>query len=546
MAASAITWLPDRSNYKGEKRKTRGTDYDPFHDDLADDDSIYDGDVDVYDPEPQEPDFGPEDTDSGSDDGDGEPPEEPAGPPADPPGYAGKLPRLEPASAPAGSPPNAPGAALPSPLTPTIDVVIEDVLLRLRSIPVDETMTAQGFARIFLRPIQDAFRHASVYVFVIDKRQFVPLAKAPTQKKRSHATITVDHYTMQDGPLPTAEVWAGVMANKEARMSVFSYLGRYILKHVKIYKGKTLILDGCFQGDGDLRPMMVTCQHDGSRKIAYLESDRHGEADMMVPIYCLRFKCNTIVVDSYDGDFIPILLALLKRYGNKADPNARFTGEILLHTYTQAGKEKSWCVVDMRKALACVEETLKKTYPLLQSPVGYFMSVCALMGCDYVDSLPGISWTTALKGIAMSNKVKDIYLLAEANPLLYKRVLYGIKLMYVGKSDKYYQLVWETAKEPRKFFSTMCEYVYPRGPGERWSMFASEERFKAHTRRFLFTMEYWTRGYTHLIPDNVGVDETGASVWGWVRTFYVDDSGTGVVERADRVTTEPGAWGDEE
>lgn len=188
-----------------------------------------------------------------------------------------------------------------------VDVVFIDGQVRLMQTGHATTwpeLVAWGFAN----PVRRAFETgAHTVVLAFDDYARVPAAKNMTQRGRVAGAEELDaELTHANAALPAAlpvGVWAACLRNRAFKTKVCRFVCETLPQVLRLAAGQRLILDNIGH------PVEHTPEA-GARELSELGA--RGESDVKFPRYA---RYGRMLVDSIDGDYLPIALLHLERAG---------------------------------------------------------------------------------------------------------------------------------------------------------------------------------------------------------------------------------------
>ena len=256
----------------------------------------------------------------------------------------------------------------------------------------DSITTWQQFLhRQFYFTIDQAFSNgARVVVLAFDNYDFVPSAKAPTQRKRCshHASIRFDG--KQDLPPIPPDDWGSALRNRAFKTKVMSMVMLNVLhefsKKLTTDGPKTLVLDWQVQPEIIGRPIDLPATVGSA-------DQKRGECD--IKAFAWMNLGIPLLILSTDGDFLPMgMLQIeqkmrneeavpsiyLHRMKTRVDTKKRTAGGVLKREY-EFVNVNALCSYIQQHVL-CVDDTLSRAR--------VFSFVVASCGCDFAMSLPNI------------------------------------------------------------------------------------------------------------------------------------------------------------
>lgn len=347
--------------------------------------------------------------------------------------------------------------------------------------------------RQFIKPIQDCFDyHSDVVVLAFDNYQHVPKAKAPTQRKRSEKVQNFEFEPNEGLPRCLPENWQQAMRNRIFKNKVvFRVLqmvrAEFESRFLQTNRRRTLILD--WHGQPEVVGADVA--------LPDMHETRRGECDIKAFSY---LHLGTLLVLSTDGDFIPLSLIQLesvRQGGAKCN--------VLLHRMAvRVDAGSSHVAPKGKKAtrhayeyvnVALLADFIKITLKS-PDPIRLFASFVAMSGCDFAQNLPRIGPKKIWQDRALIPEHKTlnypvllVFMTKLYDAMFRKHVSTNIRSLNtidVTEDDNvgatcvlYTQFLERLRKAPS---------VAPIIKDSLWSA----DRFCAHSKNVLWTIQYWT------------------------------------------------------
>ena len=380
------------------------------------------------------------------------------------------------------------------------DIVFIDGQIKLMK--GDYVTTWDAFVQCqFINTIENAFAlGASVVVMGFDDYAYVPRSKNMTQSKRNRSVPEVVFSEIDELPPRPPDEWMAAMRNRTFKVKVIKFVLLRLKQHFRLNDRRSVVLD--FHGVPE-----VVC---GSYKLPALfaaHSDdaplRRGECDIKGPDY-LPHRGN-LLLESTDGDFIPIALVQLEKQRRESQTQANiFVRRIKVHTVAapkraaSGAPKREFEFVDVGALL----DFLKDTFPRTASPAVAFATMVALTGCDFCLSLPAVGpckiWAARCK--LRDNPLTECGEIVTALIVVYQQLLQS-KCKGVGPETIRSITDTRSAKavyELQLASAQRCLTLAPRTKNSLWTA----DRLVAHACNVLWTLQYWTQ--LHAAPDPLG------------------------------------------
>jgi hypothetical protein len=288
------------------------------------------------------------------------------------------------------------------PFRPT--VVFIDGQIKLMA-PQDIRTWETYFERQFLNTIETQFRTgASVVVMGFDNYQFVPTAKAPTQRKRNTHVPTVNFEEHEDLPPRPPPSMGGAMRNRAFKTKVIAFIVRSLRMHYKNEAHRSVVID--YVGTPEVLGKPLVLPDVLQQRVSQAAPEAAPEA---APPELKRGECDIkafawaelgpLLIVSTDGDFVPLSLLQLERAEAQTPGTEK---RIALYRMTtnnapvkrsSAGSAKrTYEYVDTQRILDCLRREIG--HP---QPARLFAMFCSLTGCDFAANLPSLGPTRVWK-----------------------------------------------------------------------------------------------------------------------------------------------------
>jgi alkylhydroperoxidase family enzyme len=375
------------------------------------------------------------------------------------------------------------------------DIVFIDGQIKLMK--GDYVTTWDAFVQCqFINTIENAFAlGAPVVVMGFDDYTYVPRSKNMTQSKRNRSVPDVVFLDSDELPPRPPEEWMASMRNRTFKVKVIKFVLLRLKQHFRLEDRRSVVLD--FHGVPE-----VVC---GSYKLPALFAAhshetplRRGECDIKGPDY-LPLRGN-LLLDSTDGDFIPIALIQLERQRQQGPSSANiFVRRIKVRTTTKraasGASKREFEFVNIDTLLAY----LKESFPRANTPAASFGVMAAITGCDFCMNLPALGpskiWAARTK--LRDNPLSECADIISALVVVYQQLLQN-KCKGVGPESIRCITDTRSAKDvyEQQFKSAQrCLALAPRTKSALWAA----DRLVAHACNVLWTLQYWT--LLHAAPD---------------------------------------------
>lgn len=445
--------------------------------------------------------------------------------------------------------PTAFSAVRPMVLEQTRHVVFFDGQIKLMK--ADYIKTWAEFLRLqFYQPIEHAIaRGAAVVVLGFDDYRHVPTAKTPTQRKRSDHVKALAFEEADELPPLMPDEWAGAMRNRVFKTKVVSLIVRNVVERFK-NGPHTVIIDwvGTPKVHGppiQLPAVLQACAEEGGEL-------KRGECD--VKAFAWSGMGMPLVIESTDGDFVPMSLLHLESRADDADtkPPCIFLHRLKTNLTpakrtAKGGTKREYEFVHVNtiyQALASDLVRMGQVAPVMEAgaasaapritPARLFAYLVACTGCDFSLSLPSIGpaklWnmrngTVLMPGVPRQRRAE----LWESQPQ--EVLLHMVITMYAGVYKKHcahaHRAILSSPEDSldtlthkyTRLYNLVMFGAVPKPRIEPWPT----ERMLAHVRNTCWTLEYWSR--LHDYPDPLALSASGEDKYGFVskkgRVAYV-------------------------
>jgi len=223
----------------------------------------------------------------------------------------------------------------------------------------------------FIRCLDRAFNQGiPVVVLGFDNYVHVPTAKNMTQRKRMRDVEAIEFQRGQELPTIIPDNWSAAIKNRAFKTKVISFIISNLRSH---YENTSLTLVIDYMGVPEV--IGTPIQLPSELQNADL---KRGECDIKAFMWT---KLGPLLIDSTDGDFIPIALL---QYDECNSP-------IVLHRFTTRVRDSKpsdprYEYVDIQKLHAFVINEMRRS----SEPCRDFASLVGMVGCDFTMSLPQI------------------------------------------------------------------------------------------------------------------------------------------------------------
>lgn len=395
------------------------------------------------------------------------------------------------------------------PFRPT--VVFIDGQIKLMA-PQDIHTWETYFERQFLNTIEAQFRTgASVVVMGFDDYQFVPTAKAPTQRKRNTHVPTVNFEEGQDLPSRPPSSMSGAMRNRAFKTKVIAFIVRSLRMHYKHEThrsvvvdyvgapevlGRPLVLPGVFQprvSQAAPAPAPEAASEPAPEPAPPPPELKRGECDIKAFAWA---ELGPLLIVSTDGDFVPLSLVQLERAEEAHQRIVLYrmtTNNAPVKRSSAGAAKRTYEYVDVQKILHCLRREIG--HP---QPARLFAMFCSLTGCDFAANLPSLGPVRVWKG---RHLCKDLDLACEKSLLFFVCKLYleffNGKLGGAVLNQLVRDLSPQTAPKTYEAIARSVSRVCTKSRSQ--ASFWPTSRATVHARNVIWTLSYWE--LLHDYPD---------------------------------------------
>lgn len=330
---------------------------------------------------------------------------------------------------------------------------------------------------------------ADVVVLGFDDYTYVPRSKTMTQQKRNKVQPVMEFNEEDDLPKYMPVEWMSAMRNrtfkvkviKRVIMDVKSWFADMVSSQPAGWAGRTLVIDFHDMPDVVGRPLAE------DRVPEYVKTETfagRGECDIKAYSWMPVSKC--ILLDSIDGDYLPLTLLQQERGGGTCDAWLRrmVTNVGVKRTAGEAkeGRSREYEFVSVNMLYAKLLEVMPSTQ---QSPIRQFCSLVAMCGCDFAMSLPRLGPSTLW---TERHHVRNLNLGDPEHMLCALGTMYSHLFVAKGTpvcakdadAEKMYARTLKRIQSSSKVSQRIREALW------------SPERAAAHTQNVAWTMLYWT------------------------------------------------------
>ena len=414
---------------------------------------------------------------------------------------------------------------------------------QIKLMKADYIKTWAEFLRLqFYQPIEHAIAGgAAVVVLGFDDYKHVPVAKTPTQRKRSNHVKALSFEEADELPPLMPDEWAGAMRNRVFKTKVVGLIVRNVVERFK-QGAHTVIIDwvGAPKVYGppiELPPLLQASSEEG-------DEPRRGECD--VKAFAWSALGMPLLIESTDGDCVPMSLLHLER--RALDDGSDHVPHIYLHRLKtnigtakrgSGGKAKrEYEFVHVNVIYATLEKEMRAQGQVAPAPVlgapesgprittaQLFALLVASTGCDFCLNLPGIGpgklWNMRNGAVLMPGVARDrrseLWATHPCEVLLhmcivlyrdaYKKHLSGLGRRLVSSPEESIDsLRW-------KYTLIYNAVMHESGLGVPRIAPWPVERMLAHVRNTIWTLQYWSE--LHAFPDPLACDQDGHDRFGF-------------------------------
>ena len=340
----------------------------------------------------------------------------------------------------------------------------------------------------FIRCLDRAFeKNIPVVVLGFDNYVHVPTAKSMTQRKRMRDLAALEFQKGQELPTTIPDNWAAAIKNRAFKTKVISFIVSNLRKHYQD-SSSTLIID--YMGVPEVigAPMKIPLELQNADL-------KRGECDIKAFIWT---ALGPLLVDSTDGDFIPIALL---QYDRHSSP-------IALHRFntrvpTSKPSDPKYEYVDIAKLHTFVQKEMRRS----SEPCRDFASIVGMVGCDFTMSLPQIGpktlWSLRpfIKNCALETPAGMLMLVVRTMMKKYQMHLASIAKKINGMLLEV--PTTETAEQSYTLVYTTLQNKAALSERIRIKLWAPA-RMIAHVKNVTWTLQYWQ--YLHHFADPLESD----------------------------------------
>lgn len=343
------------------------------------------------------------------------------------------------------------------------------------------------FERQFLHTIEAQFdTGASVVVLGFDNYEHVPVAKAPTQRKRNTHVPTVVFDETDELPRLPPDCLGGAMRNRSFKARVVSFVVRRLRQHFRTERHRTVVIDYEQMPEVLGRPIALPA-------VFSTDTHRRGECDVKAFAWA---ELGSLLVVSTDGDFVPLSLlhldshpqhqiCLLRMTTNVTSTGKRNNTRETSSTTGGSKTHRTYEYVHMR----AIQDFLTREIQV-EHPGRLFAVWCMLTGCDFTATLPSLGPVKLWQNRHQLQRCESsenglLHMLCIAYLHLFKNKLGGSVL-----NEQVRQLTAHSA--PVMFAgihtavnrsTTLCERTK--------KTFWTAARAQVHVRNVIWTLTYW-------------------------------------------------------
>ena len=348
------------------------------------------------------------------------------------------------------------------------------------------------FVRVqFQSTIRKSFETgADVVVLGFDDYTYVPRSKTMTQQKRNKVQPAMEFSEEDELPKYMPVEWMSAMRNrtfkvkviKKVIMDVKSWFANMVSTDAE-WAERTLVIDFHDMPEVMGRPLAE------DRVPEYVKTESftgRGECDIKAYSWMPVSRC--ILMDSIDGDYLPLTLLQQERIGMcDAWLRRMVTNVGVKRTAGEAkeGRSREYEFVSVSMIYARLMEVMPSTK---QSPIRQFCSLVAMCGCDFALSLPRLGPSTLW---TERHHVRNLNLSDPTHMLRALGTMYGHVFVAKGTSasvrdakdtdaEKMYAQTLKRIQSSSKVSQRIREALW------------TPERAAAHTQNVAWTMLYWT------------------------------------------------------
>jgi hypothetical protein len=361
-------------------------------------------------------------------------------------------------------------------------------------------------------------------VLGFDDYSHVPVAKHPTQRRRSDHVKALNFSSNDELPPTPPEEWNAAMRNRIFKTKVVGLIARNVAEKYKDHD-KTVILDwvGEPRVYGKEISLPPVFQNDNLKR---------GECDIKAFAWMCMNK--PLLIESTDGDFLPMALVQLEMSASMQHDasNEEYQHPVIfLHRMKTnidtsrkrgvgGGKvaRREYEFVHVNRILPSLQREMTCVCQDHRTIAGakLFALLVAVTGCDFALNLPGIgpSKLWALRSQNNSEIIEDmvhqdpekllLYFVVKIYLDVYKKYMNGSVSCRIHDSASGLYGVYQQIYNQVKTNTANAPRILPWPP----------ERMIAHIQNTRWTLEYWQ--HLHDYPDPISVDASGSSLYGWI------------------------------
>jgi hypothetical protein len=339
--------------------------------------------------------------------------------------------------------------------------------------------------RQFFDTIDRAFEHnASVVVLGFDDYTHVPLCKSMTQRARNvkQAVFTFNE-NMTLPPKPPDD-WASCMRNRYFKSLVVAMLVRNVQRRYEAHE-KTVIID--WMGP----PIVLGRALDRDGRVlppAVLDPDaRRGECDIKALAWS---TFGALVVQSTDGDFVPLALLLCEAHADRHVFLERIETKI-----STTGKRSAFGATKRRMEFVCMRQLCTHVQRAMKQhaePCRAFAVLIALTGCDFSQSMPAIGPAKMWTAHSLMHKLD---LASEHGILSAITLSYQLNFSKSIRTIPYAQIRDTTDIDASKAaYESVADAIVKNtaiAQKTKNAMWSAKDATR-HARNVMWTLEYWS------------------------------------------------------
>ena len=364
----------------------------------------------------------------------------------------------------------------------------------------------------FVCTVQNAFdKGAEVVVLGFDNYKYVPSCKSMTQQKRSRAVPAMEFIEGQELPAIPPVDWNSAMRNRVFKSRVMQLICRNMKEHFETTlknQNKTLVID--YHDVPEVIGFEIDLPDMLTAGLMQDQEPRRGECD--IKAFTWMNQRDSLLVESTDGDFIPIALIQLEdrekqcianNDDDKAEPPNQ-KPDVVLHRMkthvSPAGAKRNSDGKTKREyeyvQISPILIWVTKCFPNYDSPARAFANLVATTGCDFAMNLPQIGPTTLWASLPLTSK-HDV----TTREGLMNMLASIYHKSFSKKNDKVKRLSLSDQLYPAMFTEITKDHRVTERI--RNNLF-SPHRMLAHVKNTSWTVEYWAN--LHAYPDPLADD----------------------------------------